>query len=193
MRERLNKIRAERYILEQDIKALEQKISESKYEKERAEEAHAILIQATNLTQKNIGDYFSDLVNKAFCMIWENPYSFLPEFIERRNRIECDLWFVRNGKKMKPRFATGGGPKDVASFILRLAYARLERTDSLLILDEPFKNLDTNALPSALEMMQFLCDKFNIQILMNTHRTQIVEQANKTFPIENLKKRRERR
>lgn len=193
MRSRLNELKAERNVLSWDIENIKSKIRESDKEKESAEEAHAILIQATNLTQKNIGDFFSELVNHAFSMIWEDPYSFLLDFVERRNRIECDIWFVRNGKKRRPMYSTGGGTKDVASFILRLAYARLEGTSPILVLDEPLKNLDSNRLPLAIEMMKFLSAKFGIQIVMNTHIDQIAEQADKTFDIDALTKNRRTR
>ena len=186
MKNRIIQLTTEKGLLEKEIAYLEQKLLIDKEEKDRAEEANSILVLAAQKTQKNISTHFSKLVDQALAMVWGNPYTFEPDFVERRGRTECDLWFVRNEKRMRPRFSVGGGPKDVASFILRLAYSRLERTAPMLVLDEPLKNLDINALPLAIEMMRFITEQFGVQLILNTHVTQITEQADKVFNINTM-------
>jgi len=181
---RINSLNAEKKVIENDLKKKQNELQSYQEEKEAAEEARIILQTAARKTQQNIEIHFSDLVTKAMQLVFDNPYVFQPEFIEKRNKTECDLWFVKNNQKLRPRFASGGGALDVASFALRLAYWRLEKSAPVLILDEPFKNLSRNLMPKAVEMLKMLSNEFGLQIIMITHIQEIVEEANKVFKIQ---------
>lgn len=185
----IQKLEAEKRILEKEKEKKEKELTECQTEKKSAEDARMILQLAARKTQEKIEIHFSDLVTKALKAVFDDPYTFIVKFEERRNKTECDFWLQKNGTKYHPRFSAGGGVLDVVSFALRLAYNRLERGAPILVLDEPFKYLDKDTLPKAIELLHLLSNEFNMQFLINTHIPQIAEQANKVFEIENGKSR----
>jgi DNA repair exonuclease SbcCD ATPase subunit len=108
----------------------------------------------------------------------------MPEFVERRNKTECDLWLMKDGQKLRPKFAVGGGVRDIVSFALRLSYWRLEKSSPVMILDEPFKNLSRNLIPKAVDTLKYLSNKFNLQMIIVTHIPELAEQADRLFEVE---------
>jgi len=181
--ERINKLKAERSILEDELRRKQDSLKEAQEEMTCADEARAILQAAAQVTQKNLEVHFSDLVTKAFRIVFDDPYIFLPEFVERRNQTECDLWFVKNDKKLRPRFAAGHGVLDVASFALQLAYWKLEKGEPVIINDEPFRHLSRSLIPRAVEMIRMLSNEFGLQIIMVSHIDEIADAADKVFSV----------
>lgn len=182
--QKINRLEAKKELLTNDLNKKKNQLEKHKKEKEAAQEAKIILQLAGKNTQKNLEMHFSDLVTKALHIVFDDPYIFSPEFVERRNKTECDLWLKRNEEKYRPRFAVGGGVLDVIAFSLRLAYWKLENADSVIILDEPFKNLSRTLIPKAAETLRYISNSFNLQMIIVTHSPEITEQGNKVFNIE---------
>ncbi len=182
---RIRNLIARKEMLEKDLKDKESILKQHKNEKEAAIEAKIILQTAAKNTQKNIEIHFSDIVTKAMHIVFDDPYTFVPEFVERRNKTECDFWLVQNEEKLRPRFSVGGGVLDLVSFALRLSYWKLERTSPVIILDEPFKNLSRKLIPKAAETLKYLSNKFNLQMIIVTHIPEIAEQGDRVFNVDN--------
>jgi len=182
--QRFQKLKAKKEILEKDIDLIQEKLYTLEQEKLASQEAKAILQVAAKQTQKNIEIHFSDLITKALHIVFDSPYTFVPEFVERRNKTECDFWLVQNANKLKPKFTVGGGVLDITSFALRLSYWKLEKGAPILILDEPFKNLSSNLLPKAIQMLKHLSDIFKLQIIIVTHSKEIMNHADRLFHVE---------
>jgi DNA repair exonuclease SbcCD ATPase subunit len=115
------------------------------------------------------------------------PYILELDFVERRNKTECDIYFVRDGLKIDP-FSGGGGAIDVAAFALRVAMWTMQQPKSrpALILDEPFKHLKgEEANRKVLEMVSKISKKLGIQIIMvsdeRVSRETTMEFADKLF------------
>jgi len=185
---RINTLVTEKQFIEDTIEEKEQKLKGYEEEKEAAQEAKVILQIAAKETQKNIELHFSSLITKALHVVFDEELTFQPEFIERRNKTECDFWILKNDKKMRPEFSVGGGVLDVISFATRLSYWKLEnkfyKTSPIIILDEPFKNLSRKLLPRAADMLRYLTDKLNLQMLIITHSPEITKKADKIFRID---------
>ena len=148
----------------------------------------ALFQQAAEMTQKQLEFHISGLVSTALAAIWDNPYEFLIEFIQRRGKTEADLWLVRNGSKIKPIDASGGGVVDVVSLALRMAFWSLTKeTRPLLILDEPFRNLSDNLQNKAADMLKMLSEKLGLQVLMISHIQKLVDCADKIFKVKFVK------
>ncbi len=148
----------------------------------------ALFQQAAEMTQKQLEFHISGLVSTALAAIWDNPYEFLIEFIQRRGKTEADLWLVRNGSKIKPIDASGGGVVDVVSLALRMAFWSLTKeTRPLLILDEPFRNLSDNLQSKAADMLKMLSEKLGLQVLMISHIQKLVDCADKIFKVKFVK------
>src|SRR5690606_33824927 len=134
--------KGERAQIELSITHLESLIDEGKVALRAHEKAKKILQEVALKTQQQLSYNVSDIVSMALETVFETPYELKLEFIERRNKTECDIYFVRDGLKIDP-FSGGGGAIDIAAFALRVALWSMQQPKPrpTLILDEPFKHL----------------------------------------------------
>ena len=186
-RTRLENLKAEKGLVKKYLKNKKEELRECKKEKKSAEEARTVLQIAAKNTQKNLEKHFSSLVSTAFQIIFEDPYEFRPIFTEKRNKTVCELWFEKNGKKLRPEFSSGGAVMDVASFALRQAYWKLENrfegTAPVMIFDEPFQNVESRRKEHLAEIIRFLSQEFGLQIIVVTHDSEIAESADRKFEV----------
>jgi len=185
LRHRLEYEKGKRNRIEQDLKICKRRIRELKKSQRHHEQAREVVREAGLRTQRQLEYHISDVVTMAFEAIFDDPYSFEVEFVQRRNKTECDLWFGRDGNKVDPVSSSGGGVVDVASFALRVAAWSMQRprTRPVLLLDEPFKHLSTELLPKAAEMLKRLSDQLGIQVIMVTHSEELAEVADQVFRV----------
>ena len=111
------------------------------------------------------------VVSRCLAAIFQEPYEFTMEFVERRGRTEVELGFSRGGQKLDPVTAAGGGVVDVASFALRLSALLLSGSKArrILVLDEPFRFVSRSYLPRLRDLLVELSKEMGVQILMVTH------------------------
>ena len=181
----IDKLETQKQLLENDLSEKKAELQKCHQEIEAAEDARMIQQLAAKKTQENIEIHFSDLVSKAFALVFDDPYTFIPQFVERRNHTECDFFFEKRNNYYRPSFSTGGGVKDICSFACRIAYWRFENTSPILVLDEPFRQLSKKFIPRAAEMLKMLSEEFNLQMIITTHITELTSIADKQFEIEN--------
>ena len=174
---------ARKGILQENIKQVREKRDNAKTQAENAMLARQLVIEIAKKTQLNIGNRISDLVSLALAAVFEDPYAFKIEFVERRGATEADLLFERNGFSLDPMTASGGGAIDIASFSLRLAVSTLGTGRKLFVLDEPFRNLSLDLQAKAGLMLQELASKLGIQIVMVSHNPEIISGADKVFSL----------
>jgi len=134
-------------------------------------------------TQQQLEFHISDLVSMALSSVFHNPYKLAVEFVERRGKTECDLYFERDGNKIEPIGSAGGGAVDIASFALRLASWSMQNPKSrnTLILDEPFRFLSPGFLPQASELLKEISKKLDVQIIAVTHSDTLANMADRQF------------
>lgn len=120
----------------------------------------------------------------------EDPYKLTMEFVDRRDKNECDLRFERQGNLMKPLDSSGVGAIDVASFALRIAAWSIQfpKSRPVIILDEPFKFLDKSKHGRAFEMLKELSLKLGLQFIIVTHEEGLTENADRIFKVSNTKR-----
>lgn len=143
--------------------------------------AKQLVLAVAEKTQLNIGQRITDLVSLALASVFDNPYEFLVEFVQRRGVTETDLWFVRGGHKLEPLDASGFGVVNIASLALRLAVWTLNKSGTTFILDEPFRDLSSDYHAAAGLMLQELSRRLGIQIIMVSHNQEIIAGADKVF------------
>lgn len=187
LRYRLEQKKGERSQVERSIAVLEGQINQGKKSIRAHEKARTILQAVALKTQQQLSYNISSIASLSLETVFDTPYALELEFIERRNKTECDIYFVREGLKIDP-FSGGGGAVDVAAFALRVALWSMgsPRTRQTLILDEPFKHLKgEEANRKVLEMVSKLSKKLGIQIIMvsdeRVSREVTVEFADKLF------------
>ncbi len=175
--------------IEKTLYNTKKEVKELKRDLRRHEQAQEVIRQVALKTQQQLQFHISDIVTMALEAVFDNPYKLAVEFIQRRNKTECDLYFVRNNEKIDPLSASGGGAVDVASFALRVASwsMSIPHTRNTLILDEPFRYLSSNLLPKASDMLKEVSNRLGLQIIMVTHANELIESADKVFAVSKKK------
>jgi len=194
IRNRLERIKGQRDQISQDLKTLKEELTSSKHSLIKHEKALEIIRIVSLETQKQLQFRISEITSLALDAVFSNPYELVVEFVQRRNKTECDIYFVRDGNKVDPLNAAGVGAIDVATFALRVAvYSMIEpHSRNILILDEPFKHLKgEEENHRVLNMINEISRRMNLQILMvsdeRISKEDIIEAADRVFEVKKRK------
>lgn len=185
IRYKLEGLKGQRQQLAADIESGTKQCGQTKQEVEYAEEARAIIQAVAQATQKELEYHISEIVTLALSAVFDNPYKMVLEFVQRRNRTEADILFERDGERVRPIDATGGGAVDVAAVALRVAMwsLRRPRTRNTLILDEPLRFLSRDLMPRAAAMFSEISRKLGLQIIMVSHSPELIDGADRYFEV----------
>jgi len=146
-------------------------LDEANRELENVRSANELARGIAAEVQARVCGCVAGVVSRCLEAVFDEPYEFKMDFVERRGRTEVDLTFVRDGAVVDPITASGGGVVDVASFALRLAALLLlgSKTRKVLVLDEPFRFLSEEYREKIRKLLNELASEMKIQILMVTH------------------------
>ena len=185
LRNKLEQQKGKKEQLEHLIEETSERISENKSHLINLEKAREIVKAVGLKTQQQLQFHISDIASLALESIFPEPYKLVLDFVERRNKTECDILFEKDGEYYKPLSAAGGGAVDVASFALRIASWSMAnpRTKNTIILDEPMRFLSAEYQEAASEMIKQISDKLGIQFIIVTHETILAEHADKVFRV----------
>jgi DNA repair exonuclease SbcCD ATPase subunit len=175
-------------VKEIDASIKEEKVKLKEIDKDfrNVEEAIPIVQLVAQQTQDELRYHISELVTLALAAIWDDPYEFDIDFVTKRGKTEANISFLRNGNKISPMEASGGGAVDVASFALRIAMWKLHSHKTIsntLIFDEPFRFLSLDLQDKAGKMLKELSETLGIQFIIVTHSKGLVEQADKVYTV----------
>jgi len=186
LRSTLDQQKGQKIQVENTIQVCKSEIGKKKRSLRRHEQAREVIQAAGLKTQESLSFHISEITSLALEAVFDDPYALEVEFIRRRNKTECDLFFARNGERIKPMDASGGGAVDVATFALRIASWSMQnpRSRNTIILDEPLKNLDANRIERGSEMLKEVSKKLGIQFIIVTHETKLAAFADKIFEVE---------
>lgn len=186
LRSRFDQLRGRQLTIESEIEQATARIRESKRELRRHEQAREIVKEVGLKTQNQLSFHIGDIASLALEAVFEEPYELKVEFVERRNKTECDIYFLRDGERVNPTDASGGGAMDVAAFALRVASWSMAspRSRNTLILDEPMRFLDKDRQYQASKMIKEISDRLGVQFIIITHETSLTEAADKVFQVQ---------
>jgi len=186
LRQQLERRKGQRLQIEKAIETLRQEIKELTRDLRRHEQAREIIREVGLKTQQQLSYHISDITSLALEAVSKDPYQLVVEFVQRRNKTECDLYFQRAGNCMRPEDASGGGVMDVAALALRVASWSMQRprSASVIILDEPFKFLhgEDNQRRAAI-MVKELAKRLNLQFIIVTQESILASYADRVFEI----------
>ena len=190
LRQKLERQKGQRSQIEQTLASVKESLTDNKRSLHRHEQAREIIRTVGMETMSQISYHISDITSLALEAVFDDPYKLEVEFVQRRNKTECDLYFVRGDERIDPISASGGGAVDVASFALRIASWSMmrPRTRNTIILDEPFKHLKGhNANLRVLEMLNEVSRKLKIQFICVSDeripREDIIANADRVFEV----------
>lgn len=150
------------------------------------QETQSFIQTAAEITQKTLEQQLCAVVSPALAAVFidRDPYEFVVNFVQRRNTTECDLMFDRNGEPVDPLSDAGLGPADIASVALKVSNQTSSETRSVLIIDEPLKNLSKSYHTLAAVMFRELSKKLNLQLIVITHVPDLREEANRLITVD---------
>ena len=185
LRNKLEQQKGAKAQLEKSLSDLHLSLQNKKRSLIRHEQAKEVVRTVGLVTQQELQFHIEDIVSMALEAVFPDPYKFAVEFVQRRNKTECDLYFVRDENKVDPLTASGVGAVDVASFALRIAsWSMMQpRTRNTIILDEPFRYLSENYQEQASKMVKEISEKLGIQFLIITHEEVLTTYADRVFQV----------
>jgi ABC-type sulfate/molybdate transport systems ATPase subunit len=178
LRNKLEQQKGQLFQIQKSLAEVKVQLQEKNRSLIRHERAREIVRSVGLKTQEQLQFHIADITSLALEAVFDNPYELKVEFVQRRNKTECDLYFVRGDNKVDPMEAAGVGAVDVASFALRIA-----RTRNTIILDEPFRFLSANYQEKASTMLKEISDKLKIQFIIVTHEETLTAAADKIFEV----------
>lgn len=187
LRKRHTQETAQRDSLSKRIKELNIDLTTTETFLENCQKARTIVQIVAQSTQTKVEYHISNLVSMALASVFPEPYEFALRFVQRRNKTEADLIFVKDGNEGDPVDISGGGALDVASFALRVAIWSIKPTRNTLILDEPGKFISRDLQEKFSSMIKHLSTKLGLQFIIVSHVPEIQESADKVFEIKNGK------
>ena len=185
LRNHLEQKKGKKAQIQKSISSLNLSTKEKKKDLRRHEQAREVIREVGLKTQSQLSFHISDITSLALDAVFNDPYALVAEFVQRRNKTECDLYFERDGNRVDPLSASGGGAVDVAAFALRVASWSMQRpkSRSTLILDEPLRFLSADHQEKASVMIKELSKKLGIQFIIITHEPILASYADKIFEV----------
>ena len=185
LRNKLEQSKGKKAQITQSITTLAQEVKDKKRDLVRHEQAREVIRIVGLSTQSQLQFHISDIVSMALDAVFPDPYQMKVEFVQRRNKTECDLSFVRGGMQIDPMTASGVGTVDVATFALRIASWTMmrPRTRNTIILDEPMRFLSAEYQERASVMIKEISQKLGIQFIIITHEQVLTTFADKIFEV----------
>jgi len=186
LRRKFDQQRGRQLTIESEIEQATARIRDCKREFRRHEQAREVVKEVGLKTQNQLSFHIGDIASLALEAVFEEPYELKVEFVERRNKTECDIYFLRDGERVNPTDASGGGAMDVAAFALRVASWSMTtpRSRNTLILDEPMRFLDKDRQYQASKMIKEISDRLGVQFIIITHEATLTEAADKVFQVQ---------
>lgn len=166
------------------VEDLYDKLEESRSYHELVVKVRAFFQNVAEEVQQEVADTICTITTSAlFAVFPDDPYECKIRFQVKRNIIEAELYFERDGEEFHPVDDSGGGVIDVASFAARVAFIFLSGSKKLLIADEPFKFVSRKYLPKIPEMLKMLSDKLKMQFIIVSHIPDIIEGADNVIQV----------
>lgn len=190
LRNKLEQLKGQKQALAKEVKDLKVQLKDKNLDMVRHEKALEVVKTVGIQTQMQLQYHISDITSLALEAVFPDPPKLKVEFVERRNKSECDIYFEQDGNRLDdPINETGGGEVDIAAFALRIASWSMQvpRSSSTIILDEPLKFLSVEYHDKASQMLKEVSEKLGIQFIIVTHNSTLASYADKLFEVKKKK------
>lgn len=148
------------------------------------EDAQVISQNIAQMVQMQAHQRIEGVVSKCLEAVFGDEYGFKIQFERKRGRTEANLMLLKDGHEIEDVLnADSGGVIDVAALALRLACIVLAKPalKRIIIMDEPFRNLDLKNREKVRMLLEELAKDFKVQFIIVTH--EITFQTGKVIEI----------
>ena len=113
LRHELEQRKGRRDQLQGSIECLQKRIKDGRKQRIRHEKALEIVKQVGLATQKQLEYHLAEQVSLAMEAVFDDPYTLVVDFQEKRGKTEVALLFSRRGMEFPPMGNAGGGAIDI--------------------------------------------------------------------------------
>jgi len=181
LQNKISEIKGQYDLLGVQLKELSSSIETETENQLLYKKAVEILDLAQKSVQASLKEKFESMVTYALHYVFGAEYKFELEFGRRGNLQEVDFNIKTKDltEPQNPLDTSGGGVLDIVSLALRVAFLELytPRIEGPIILDESFKHLSEQYLLDASEFLNVLSKKINRQIILVTHKNELINSA----------------
>lgn len=188
IKDTLDKARSELSYIEKQKNEVESLLDKEVLNLGYIEEAQKFLQDVAKETQNKLSYHISEFVSSALESVWEDDaYSFQLNFVPKRNKTEVEMVLLDDRGTISLNDLNsvrgGGGVLDIIAFALRISLWSLQKSkERIIILDQPFTNLDNEHLPLANDLLKEVNEKLGIQIIAINHNP-LLNEGNKIYEI----------
>lgn len=181
----LAETRAKKQILAQQVESIQSELLQLKTRLGDLITAQDVMNSVSILAQTEFKGVVEALVTEALHFVFGENYQFEIESSVVRNQAEAQLWVVIDGVRHSLKDELGGGVVDVCSFVLKVTFWALQinRTEPVLIFDEPLKNIDSGRLESIGVMIKSLSERLGVQFIMVTHEQELASISDVSYRV----------
>jgi len=187
--QKLTKKKAERAVLLNEKKEIEQEWHKLEQKRELLEKVRILLQQAADHIRHQAKEQLEVTVTRALQYVFGPSFRFKIQLEEHGGNPSAEFYVVTEweGKTIcnKPQDARGGGVVDLLSLALRIALMEqmTPRVQGPIVLDEPGKHVSEDYVVPFVQLLKSLSDTFGRQIIMVTHNTDLTESADVAFEV----------
>lgn len=191
LKERLRELQTAKRILIGNKDKLLLKSEGLKKDYDDYKKAKWVISKVVEKTQQNFKDRVESLTTLMIRSIFDEPFEFKLIFEEKNNQLECRPAVFDNNDEYRADTDMGGSIVDVISFALRIILWSVEnpQTRAVFFLDEPFRFVGRNTmLDRCGKLLRDISYKLNVQLIIITHESHLVEIADRAFHVKKVNK-----
>lgn len=173
-RKRINELRTDRKTAVKQWKIEKVNRKTTRLQLRHEKEAQIIAQEVAQVVQQQAHERIESVVCKCLEAIFGDLYRFKIDFQRKRGRTEANLILLKDGHEIRdPLNEDSGGVVDIAALALRLACIVLAKPSlkRIIIMDEPFRNLDMENRVKVRLLLDELSEDFKVQFILVTHET----------------------
>lgn len=187
--QRVSELRGKRDQLQEILSEKKKTLKRLERRGKNIELTQALLQETARETQDGLIVHLEDMGQMAMDLCFPGEYTFKVQFELKNGRSVCEMFLEDpDGYRYDPLSANGGGLTDILSLALRVSVWSLKPTDSVMILDEPFKWPDKVLKQLTGEFLQEIAKRLKLQLIIITHDEKMMEIADRTFMVKKNRK-----
>lgn len=181
----LAETRAKKQLLSSQVSTIQSELLQLKTRLGHLITAQDVMNTVSVLAQTEFKGVVESLVTEALHYVFGENYAFEIESSVSRNQAEAQMWVTIDGVRHSLKDELGGGVVDVCSFVLKVTFwaLQLNRTEPVLIFDEPLKNIDSGRLEAIGVMIKTLSERLGVQYIIVTHEQELAAIADVSYRV----------